>query len=125
MAKFKRGKKDMTAMTVNIGELLAKKMKELKIPKTTLSAKTGRATSALNPLVKRPSMQTYLLWEISEALGYNFFHEIAEALDEKTKYTLANGKQKEKEKMDALEKENEKLKLEVEILKEILKPKTT
>jgi hypothetical protein len=121
MAKHKRGKKSTDTMSVHTGELLWQKMKEQKIAKTTLAAKTGRADSAIFPILKRPSVQAYVLWEISEAMGYNFFHEIAEALDEQTKYTLANGKKKEKQKITELEQENEKLKLEVGILKEVLK----
>jgi len=121
MAKHKRGKKSTDTMSVHTGELLWQKMKEQKIAKTTLAAKTGRADSAIFPILKRPSVQAYVLWEISEAMGYNFFHDIAEALDEQTKYTLANGKKKEKQKITELEQENEKLKLEVGILKEVLK----
>jgi len=81
MSYLKRGKKSPDVMTVNIGELVQKKLKEKKLQKTIIASKTGRAKGALYPLLRRPSMQTYLLWEISEAIGYNFFHEIAQALD--------------------------------------------
>ncbi len=118
-----RGKKNTAIMSVNVGNLIAAKIKEQKAYKSDIAKKIGREPAAIFPIVKRPSLQTYLLWEISEAIGHNFFHEIAEALDEKTKYTLTNGKQKEKQKIEELEKENEKLKLEVEILKDILKEK--
>ncbi len=120
---MKRGKKNSDVMTINVGIMIAEKIKEQKIYKTDIAKKMGRQETAMIPILKRPSVQTYLLWEISEAIGHNFFHEIAEALDEKTKDTLTNGKQKEKQKIAELEKENEKLKLEVEILKEIVKGK--
>jgi len=121
MNYLKRGKKNADVMNINIGQLLSKKLKELKIFNKTLAVKTGRAPSSIFPLLRRPSMQTYLLWEISEAIGYNFFHEIAQALDEKTNFTLANGNEQAVQKLAEKDKEIEKLKLEVEILKDILK----
>ena len=121
MSYLNRGKKKTDMMTVNIGELLQKVINERKLQKSAIARKIDRANGAVNPLLRRPSMQTYLLWEISEAIEYNFFHEIAQALDEKTNFTLANGNEQAVQKLAEKDKEIEKLKLEVEILKDILK----
>lgn len=116
----KRGKKNMNVMTINTGKLLANKIKEKKLTKTGLEEKLGRTRSSINPLLKRPSIQTYFLWELSEAIGYNFFHEIADALDEKTGHQLESKRSAENLKLEDLKKENIALREERDYLKKMI-----
>src|SRR4051812_6507516 len=83
MAKRRTGRKNPDTIGINLGELLTNKLKELHVTNTELGRRTNRPHSAFYSLRRRPSMQAYLLWELSVALEYDFFSDISRALLQK------------------------------------------
>ena len=74
-------------------------------------ARLARAVTRTGPVLKRiifsPSFQTYIVWELSVALGHNFFTDLAQQLDAATEG-----------KLEAQTTELDTLKLEYARLKE-------
>ncbi|MEP7168590.1 MAG: hypothetical protein ABI855_04415 [Bacteroidota bacterium] len=83
MEKRKRGTKNPSVIGIHLGNLLNEKIKEQRLSKTEAGRKIKRPPTAIKPLLSRPSMQAYLLWELSIALEYDFFSHLSQALLEK------------------------------------------
>ncbi len=105
-----RKHRDADVMGINLGQMIDGRLKSERLTKAEITRKLGRNAGALYPILKRPSMQTYLLWEVCIALGYNYFRDLAEALDKKAGHVLESGNVPDKEKIAALEKELSDLK---------------
>ena len=120
MEKRKRGKKNSLIADVHTGNLVSEKIKQLRLSNAEVARKISRPRSAISPLLKRPSMQCYLLWELSIALDYDFFDVLSAKLSEKTAGKIFSVT---KQKISSLEKEIETLKKENEFLKEIVRLK--
>lgn len=80
MEKRKRGTKNPSIIKVHLGNLLSEKIKDQRLTKSAVARKINRPPSAIKPLLNRPSMQAYLLWELSIALEYDFFAHLSQAL---------------------------------------------
>lgn len=76
---------------IHIGRLIQQKMKELHISNTTLAKKLYCTRQNISSIIKRKTLSTDMLREVSEAMDYNFFRH----------YTL--------EKQADLEKKTEEL----------------
>lgn len=94
----------------HIGSLLRNYLKLKGIPATHLAAKIDRNHTTIASYYKNPSIQLHILCEISKALEYNFFADIAAKLPEHFKKTATP---------ESIELEN--LRKENELLKELLK----
>ena len=120
MGKTTRGKKNPATIGVHIGNLLAEKINQQRISKSAMARRIGRSVTAISPLLKRPSMQAYLLWELSIALGYDFFHHLSEALLAKAGEQIVSGIGSDKAAIAALEKEVNALRTENNYLKKMI-----
>lgn len=108
---MKRGKhRDAEVMGLNLGQMIEQRMKSKRLTQAEITRKLGRNGGAIYPILRRPSMQAYLLWEVSIALEYNYFRDLADALDKKAGHVLESGNVPDKEKIAALEKELSDLK---------------
>jgi hypothetical protein len=119
MEKRKRGTKNPSIIKVHLGNLLNEKIKEQHLTKSELGRKIKRPRSAIKPLLNRPSMQAYLLWELSIALEYDFFAHLSQALSEKYPGIKTTGTQ-DKAVIAALEKELTALREEKNYLKKMI-----
>jgi hypothetical protein len=77
------GRKNPEVIDVHIGNLLLEKLKEFHLTKVEVARRTNRAQTSILPLTRRPSMQAYILWEISIAMKYDFFSSLSKSLLEK------------------------------------------
>lgn len=83
MEKNKKRGRNTQIMDVHLGNLLSEKIKEKRLSKKAVERSIGRSNNAVKRLMGRPSIQAYLLWELSIALEYDFFAEISRALQQK------------------------------------------
>jgi len=120
MERNKRGKKNPNIMPVNLGSLLAEKIKEKRLSKALIARRINRSVNAVSPLLKRPSMQTYLLWELSIALNYNFFEHLSEQLKQKAGGKIGSGNGSAEQTITVMQKENEQLRTENTYLKKAI-----
>ncbi|HLG34047.1 MAG TPA: hypothetical protein VI757_04145 [Bacteroidia bacterium] len=119
MEKRKRGMKNAAVMAVHTGKLLEEKIKEQRLSKAEVARRIVRPRTAIKPLCARPSMQAYLLWELSVALGYDFFAHLSQALLQK--HPAIAGINNASATIAALEKENERLNIEIGVLERMRK----
>ena len=124
MEKRKRGNKNPSITGIHLGKMVAEKIKEQRISKAELARRmSGRPDSAISPLLKRPSMQAYLLWELSIALKYDFFEPLSEALSRQAAAQgaqMVSGKAGAQAAMAALENEASALRSENNYLKKMI-----
>jgi transposase-like protein len=119
MGKRKRGRKNPETIGVNLGELLTEKLKELHVTNAELGRRMDRPPSAAYPWRRQPSVQAYVLWEISIALKYDFFSALSMALQEKYPDVIS-AFAKDKETIDSLQKELAAVKEERDYLKKMI-----
>lgn len=72
------------------GNLIISFLKKSNIPQAHLARELNMATSNVNRLLKRDSMETSLLLEISNKLNHNFFADISGDVQEGKPYTLVS-----------------------------------
>ena len=89
------------------GQMLERIIKDWRVCEAALARKLGRHRSTFEDFCRRESMQTGVLWEISQVMNYNFFSDIAEQLPPTFRH-----------KQTAAEKEIAELKAEIEALKQ-------
>ena len=106
---------------LNTGSMLKLKAKEKQFNNSQLSRKTGRRSSTVSALMKKTSVQVYVLWEFSLALKHNFFADLARQLDEAAgSGVLENGQAGLTAQLAALEKENTELRTERDYLRKVV-----
>ena len=66
---------------IHVGEIIVRKMKTRALTKNRLAKTLKLTPPTISLMVNSPSVQTDRLIEVSEALGYNFFHEIGQMLN--------------------------------------------
>ncbi len=113
--KRKRGKKNPEAIGVDIGSMLTEKLKEFHLTNAEVGRRINRPHSSLYPLRRQPSMQAYMLWEISIAMNYDFFAAISSELQQK--HPLIKS---EHAAIAALQKELAEVKQERDTLKKVV-----
>ncbi|MGE0638371.1 MAG: helix-turn-helix domain-containing protein [Bacteroidia bacterium] len=62
------------------GKMLTEYIKSNRIYQSALSRKLGRNVSTLKRFKKRSTIQTAILWELCNALNYNFISDLAAQL---------------------------------------------
>lgn len=116
-----RRNKGNTIQPLNIGLMIRRVMKTQNKNKMDIARLIGRKHGTVSKTVKTTSMQTYLVWELSLALKYNFFNDLAEQLNaEAGEGILANAGMPLKATIAALEKEVQQLKDEREYLRKVV-----
>src|SRR3990172_645164 len=99
------GRKNPLLTGIHIGKLVADKVKQLRLSKAAVARLLSRKQSTVTTLMKRPSLQVYILWEFSIALGYNFFHHLSEQLITKAGEKIVSGNPTDKMMITALQQE--------------------
>ena len=102
---------------IDINKMIEREMKNNFLNATGLARKLGVDASTVLSMLKRPTLQVERLADLSKALNYNFFKEIAEQLPINAPF-LENEEQKENNKLNDRIKE---LEMEVKILRNTLK----
>jgi len=64
-----------------VGASVKQQLKRKRMSVALLSRKLGRHHSTVTRFINGGSLQTYILWELCLALGYNFFADLALQLD--------------------------------------------
>ena len=115
-----RKKSNPNVIGVNIGKLMAAKMEEMRISQAGLTRKLKRNhQSIISQMLKRKSMQAYLLWELSIAMNYDFFRHISEELIDQNP-SLRGSTPSAQNRIAALEKELEQCRSENAYLKKAI-----
>lgn len=112
----------MTNQQLNVGEILTNYLETNRIRRAALARKMGILLQTLLSYQKKASLQTDKLWELSHALEHNFFADIANQLPN-TYTTTINAHAESQQKIADLELEIEKLKIEKQVLMDIVKAK--
>ncbi len=99
------------------GKMLRKYIDEHRIYQSALSRKIKRQPQSLADFLKRSSIQTSILFELSLALHYNFFRQIAEQLPAGMPPVPENPLQA---RVTELEKQNSDLQLQIKTLERAL-----
>ncbi|WP_432672183.1 helix-turn-helix domain-containing protein [Flavobacterium sp. SM2513] len=108
-----------TIKNISIGKMIRKYIEENKLSRTKLAAKMGIPNTAFYSYEKQDSLQAANLMRICEAFQYNFFMDIANQLPETYAFdkTLRTSKDFIITEQEA---EIQKLKLENNLMKELL-----
>ena len=61
---------------IHIGSIIEKKLTEKSMTKTELAERINRSRSDVNDILKRKSIDTRLLIDISKVLEYDFIHNV-------------------------------------------------
>lgn len=93
--------------------MLKKALQSKRVTHAVLGRRLGRNQSMIKDLVARSSLQTYLVWELSVALGHNFFSDLAQQLDTATEGKL----QQNQTELEQLKQEYQRLKEERDYLR--------
>jgi hypothetical protein len=115
MARRGLGKKRPDVIGINIGSLVADKLIQFKMTKAEVARKIDRPPNAIKPLTRQPSMQAYMLWEISIAMNYDFFAVLSSELQQKYPQIKS-----EHAVIAALQKELAEVKQERDTLKKVV-----
>ena len=105
---------------VNSGTLIAAYLKKHRIYKAALARMLHRSPTTIYDFMKRSSIQTEILWELSLALKHNFFAEIAALLP--ADFTPENAALAAKNlEIEQLQQKLERVQSEKELLMQLLK----
>lgn len=74
----------------HVGNLIINFMKKCSISQAYLAREINMATPNVNRLLKRESMDTFLIYEISFKLQHNFFADISGDTDDEDSFALAD-----------------------------------
>lgn len=104
-------------MKLDIGEMLFQYIQKRRLPQVSIARKMGVSPKTIQYLLKKDSLQCQDVCDMSIALQYNFFKDIA-ALLPKGLEPISEEEQAQANRIAALEKENEQLQAEIRTLKE-------
>ncbi len=113
---MKLGPKRNPDIPMNVGKMIKQVMFDRGINKARLSRRLGRNSTGIKRMIDRPSIQAYLIWELSVALGHNFFTDLAQQLDAATEGKL----QQQQTELEQLKQEYERIKEERDYLKKAI-----
>lgn len=97
---------------LHTGRLINEVLISKRITRAALARATQRSSSNIAELVRSPSTQAYILWEMSQALNHNLFADLAARLDTATEGRLQEGKVT----VESLQKELQQLREERDVL---------
>lgn len=110
---MKFGPKGNDVANLNVGKLVKQTMFDKGVNKARLSRRLNRNSSGIKRMIDNHSIQTYLVWELSVALGHNFFTDLAQQLDAATEGKL----EQQTTELDELKQEYARLKEERDYLR--------
>ncbi|MDP2686538.1 MAG: hypothetical protein Q8O62_04915 [Aequorivita sp.] len=102
--------------TPNLGNMLREHIKTHHIYRSSLARYMERQPPTIEYYLKRPTLQTSILWELSTALKHNFFQDLAAQLPPDFTTNAPDTTLPLQERIAALEEENKVLKTKVETL---------
>jgi plasmid maintenance system antidote protein VapI len=108
--------KGNTIAQLDIGKIIRRVMFEKGMNKARMARKIGRTGPVIKKIIYNSSIQTYLVWEMSVALGHNFFTDLAQQLDAATEGKL----EKQTSELDELKQEYARLKEERDYLRKAM-----
>ena len=120
MAIRKKHKPVNTAL-LHTGQLLKQRLRERGVSAAELGRRLGRGRETIRRFFKNPTIQTSILLEISTALHYNFFKDLAALLPPDVPPALPDNTAPLLQKIAELEKELEVQKALVQELKDMLR----
>lgn len=98
---------------LNVGDMVDALRIKKRITHAVLARRLGRKQPGIAKFLQNSSIQTYLVWELSVALGHNFFTDLAQLLDAATEGKL----EKQESELEALKLEYDRLKEERDYLR--------
>ncbi len=101
----------------HIGDMLKQYVKQRRIYKAGWARHQNVQWKTVAGYLKKPSIQTKTLFAICHVLKYNFFADLAATLPPEYPHSPTT----QDEKNLQLEKENEKLRIEIGVLREVVK----
>jgi hypothetical protein len=106
-------KKMNNVINLDTGSIVRQVMFDKGMNKARLARKVSRTGPVLKRIIYSTSFQIYILWELSVALGHNFFTDLAQQLDAATEGKL----EKQTSELDNLKQEYTRLKEERDYLR--------
>ncbi len=100
----------------HLGKLVKDHITKHKVYRSSLSRYMERQPSTIEYYLKKPTLQTAILWELSTALKHNFFMDLAAQLPAAFTTNAPDSTLPFQERIAALEEENKLLKIKVETL---------
>jgi len=101
----------------NIGAILKAHVKKYRVRQSGWARQEGLNVNTINDYLKRKDMRISTLLDISQALNYNFFKQIADLLPTDMPPIIENPLQA---RVTELEKQNSELELQLKTLKEAI-----
>ena len=115
-----RARKNPLVTGIHIGKLVAEKIKQQRLSNAAVGRMVSRNEATVSTFQKKPSLQAYILWELSIALGYNFFHHLSEQLITKAGEKIVSGNPTDKMMITALQQEVQRVTEERDYLKKVI-----
>ena len=100
----------------HLGKLVKDHITKHKVYRSSLSRYMERQPSTIEYYLKKPTLQTAILWELSTSLKHNFFADLAAQLPADFTTNAPDPTLPFKEQIAALEEENKVLTTKVETL---------
>jgi len=105
---------------LNVGRLIDEVRIRKRVSYAVLSRLSDRSITSVSDAMKRSSIQTYMVWEFSEALKHDFFADLSDQLRQNTTKELDNGPAILHQELEQLRIENQRLERELEYLRKTM-----
>ncbi len=105
-------------MGIHLGEKVTERMKNQHLTNAELDRRLAR-NGGMYHIIRKPSIQTYLLWEISIALNYDFFALLSDLLAAQHPQ-MESPRQNTIATINNLQTENDQLRTERDYLKKMI-----
>lgn len=105
---------------LNVGRLIDEVRIRKRVSYAVLSRLSDRSITSVSDAMKRSSIQTYMVWEFSEALKHDFFADLSDQLRQNTTKELDNGPAILQQELEQLRIENQRLERELEYLRKTM-----
>ena len=105
---------------LNVGRLIDEVRIRKRVSYAVLSRLSDRSITSVSDAMKRSSVQTYMVWEFSEALKHDFFADLSDQLRQNTTKELDNGPAILQQELEQLRIENQRLERELEYLRKTM-----
>ncbi len=106
-------------MAINVGQRLNELLKQKHITQLELNRRIGRNGAAYH-IIRQPSVQVHLLWDICIAVEHDLFADISNDLQTRFPQTTTAANQNNKTTIANLQHENEQLRTERDYLKKMI-----
>src|SRR5687767_8681605 len=103
----------------HLGHLISQKMEEARMSNSELARTLGVTAPAVTYILRKNTMDVYMLQRVSNALKYNFFRHFSVEGDNSGFGSGGNESKKLKEDLEKCKREMELQKVEIQYLKKI------